>query len=95
MSGMIAEIYDVLRQAGVDERLAKDAASAVMGSERMTDLVTKREFDLLRTEVKAEFAQVRAEMKTDIAELKAALIKWNLGAMAVLTSLVAAIVRLG
>lgn len=33
--------------------------------------------------------------KTDLAELKAELIKWNVGAMAVLTAIFAAIVRLG
>ena len=33
--------------------------------------------------------------KADLAELKADLIKWNVGAMAVLTALFAAIVRLG
>lgn len=32
--------------------------------------------------------------KTDLAELKAELIKWNVGAMAVLTGIFAAIVRL-
>ena len=95
MSVMITEIYDALREAGVGEHLARDAARAVLGSDRMTDLVTKREFDLFRIEVKAEFAQVRAEMKTDIAELKADLIKWNVGAMVALAGIVAAIVRLG
>jgi hypothetical protein len=33
--------------------------------------------------------------KVDLAELKAELIKWNVGAMAVLTAIFAAIVRLG
>jgi hypothetical protein len=33
--------------------------------------------------------------KADLAELKVDLIKWNVGAMAVLTAIFAAIVRLG
>ena len=33
--------------------------------------------------------------KADLAEMKADLIKWNVGAMAVLTGIFAAIVRLG
>ena len=33
--------------------------------------------------------------KTDLAELKADLIKWNVGALAVLTAIFAAIVKLG
>ena len=38
---------------------------------------------------------LRIELKADMAEMKAQLIKWNVGAMAVLTAIVAAIVRLG
>ena len=73
MSTMVAELYDALRKAGVDEQLAKDAARAVLAADARTDLATK----------------------ADLAELKADLIKWNVGAMAVLTAISAAIVRLG
>jgi hypothetical protein len=74
---MVAELYDALRKAGVDEQLARDAARAVLGAEARTDLVTK------------------ADLAAGLAELKADVIKWNVGAMAVLTAIFAAIVRLG
>ncbi len=77
MSTIVAELYDALRKAGVDEQLARDAAQAVLGAEARTDLVTK------------------ADLTAGLAELKADLIKWNVGAMAVLTAIFAAIVRLG
>lgn len=76
MSTMVAELYDALRKAGVDEQLARDAARAVLGTEARTDLVTK-----------ADLADGLAELKTDV-------IKWNVGAMAVLTAIFAAIARL-
>lgn len=73
MSTMVAELYDALRKAGVDEQLAKDAARAVLAADARTDLATK----------------------ADLSELKADLIKWNVGAMAIMTAIFAAIVRLG
>jgi hypothetical protein len=80
MSRMVAELYDALRKAGVDEQLSKEAARAVLPADAINDLATKIDLALLRT---------------DLAELKAELIKWNVGAMAVLTAIFAAIVRLG
>lgn len=76
MSTMVAELYDALRKAGVDEQLARDAARAVLGTEARTDLVTK------------------ADLAAGLAELKADVIKWNVGAMAGLTAIFAAIARL-
>jgi len=73
VSTIVAELYDALRKAGVDEQLARDAARAVLGAEARTELATK----------------------ADLAELKADIIKWNVGAMAVLTAIFAAIIRLG
>jgi hypothetical protein len=70
---MVAELYDALRKAGVEEQLAKEAARAVLAADARTDLATK----------------------ADLAELKVELIKWNVGAMAILTAIFAAIVRLG
>ena len=84
MSTMVAELYDALRKAGVDEHLAKDAARAVRPVDARIDLATKADLLALRTEIKA-----------DLAETKAELIKWNVGVMAVLTGIFAAIVRLG
>jgi hypothetical protein len=84
MSRMVAELYDALRKAGVDEQLAREAAQAVLPADAMTELATK-----------ADLTELRADVRADIAELKAELIKWNVGAMAVLTAIFAAIVRLG
>lgn len=72
---MVTELYDALRQAGVDDDVARRAAEAVVG--RQADLVTA------------------LVLRAELAELKAELIKWNVGAMAVLTAIFAAIVRLG
>ena len=87
MSTMVAELYDALRQAGVEQELARRAASAVLAVDERMDLATKS--DLLA--LKADLAEMRAE----ISEMKVELIKWNVGAMAVLTAIFAAIVRLG
>jgi len=83
VSTMVVELYDALRKAGVDEPTAKAAAEAVLGVRQGAELVTT---PILR----AELEGIRREM----AELKADLIKWNVGAMAVLTAIFAAIVRL-
>lgn len=80
MSVMVTELYDALRKAGVDEQLARDAACAVLGSNVRTDLATKADV---------------TDLKIAMADMKAELIKWNVGAMAVLTGILAAIVRLG
>ena len=45
---------------------------------------------VLATDAKSDLAT-----KADLSDLKADLIKWNVGAMAVLTAIFAAIVRLG
>ena len=82
MSTMVAELYDALRKAGVDEQLAKDAAGAVLPADARIELTTKADLANLAT-------------RADLAELKVELIKWNVGAMAVLTGIFAAIVRLG
>lgn len=93
MSTMVVEVYDALRRAGVDEQLAKDAARAVLASDALPDLATRAALAVVEAEMatKADLAVVRA----DLAELKADLIKWNVGAMAVLTAIFAAVVRLG
>ena len=91
---MVAELYDALRQAGVEQELARRAASAVLAVDERMDLATKS--DLLA--LKADMAEMRAtisEMRAEVSEMKVELIKWNVGAMAVLTGIFAAIVRLG
>ena len=84
---MVTELYDALRQAGVDEASARRAAEAVLGARYGAELVTKAD---LRTEL----ALLRAEFKADLGELKADVIKWNVAAMMVLTAIFAAITRL-
>lgn len=86
MSTMVAELYDALRRAGVEEQLAREAACAVLPADARIELATKADLADLVT---------RADLTADLAELKVELIKWNVGAMAVLTGIFAAIVRLG
>lgn len=80
MSTVVVELYEALRQAGVDDALAKGAASAVVPANALGDLATRADLKDLRIE---------------IADLRAELIKWNVGTMIALTALCAAIVRLG
>jgi hypothetical protein len=82
MSTMVAELYDALRKAGIDEQLAKDAARAVLPADADIELATKADLADLVT-------------RADLAELRVELIKWNVGAMAIMTGIFAAIVRLG
>ena len=86
MSTMVAELYDALRKAGVEEQLARKAACAVLPADADIELATKADLTGLVT---------KADLAADLAELKVELIKWNVGAMAVLTAIFAAIVRLG
>jgi hypothetical protein len=67
----------------VDEPTAKAAAEAVLGVRQGAELVTT---PVLRAEIEG--------LRREMAELKTGRIKWNVGAMAVLTAIFAAIVRL-
>jgi hypothetical protein len=91
MSTMVAELYDALRKAGVDEQLAQRAARAVLGADARMDLATKTDLAELRKDIGEELSAV----KVQLSEMKVELIKWNVGAMAALTAIFAAIVRLG
>jgi hypothetical protein len=91
---MVDELYEALRKAGVEEQLARDAARAVLARDTVTDLATKADLAELKAATKADLAVLRSEFRQEMAELKADLIKWNVGAMAVLTAIFAAIVRL-
>lgn len=92
---MVTELYDALRKAGVDEQLARDAARAVLGYNAREHLATRDDIARLEATTKADIAELRLATKADIAELKAELLKWNVGAMAVLTAIFAALTRLG
>jgi hypothetical protein len=80
MSVMVTELYDALRKAGVDEPLARDAARAVLGANARTELATKD-----------DIARLEAATKIAMADMKVELIKWNVGAMALLSAIHAAI----
>jgi len=84
MSVMVTEVYEAFRKVGLDEPMAAAAARAVLAAEARTDLATKADVEALRIGT-----------RSDLAELKADLIKWNVGALAVLTGIFSAIVRLG
>ena len=74
------ELYDALREAGVDEKLARAAARAVLSSEGRTELATKQDL---------------AALRQDLAELKATLVMWNVGVMvAIMTGIFSGIVKL-
>lgn len=51
MSTMVTELYDALRQAGVDDDTARAAAKAVLGVESRMDLATKADLAALETRV--------------------------------------------
>ena len=91
MSTMVAELYDALRKAGVDQQLAQRAACAVLPADVRMDLVTKSDLLALRADVSGDLSEV----KRQLSEMKVDLIKWTVGAMAVLTAIFAAIVRIG
>lgn len=109
MSTMVVELFNALRTAGVEEQLAPRAARAVLGVDARMDLATKTDLLVLKTdllvlktdletdlaELKADVARDLSDMRREISEMKVELIKWNVGAMAVLTAIFAAIVRLG
>jgi hypothetical protein len=82
MTQMISELYDALKAAGVDDDRARRAAQAVMAIETKTELATKTDIALVRS---------------DLAKVKADLITWIVGllvgAMGVQTAVIAVILR--
>jgi hypothetical protein len=83
MTSMVAELYEALKKAGVDDETARAAAKAVIGIEQREELATK-----------ADILELRALIQTEVHGLRAELIKWNVGAMLALTTIFAAIVKL-
>lgn len=77
MTNVIVELYEALLKAGVDDTLARGAAAAVMPASALDQLASKQDI---------------ADIKTLIAETRSDLIMWNVGAMAGLTGVFAAIV---
>ena len=98
MKTMVRELYEALRKAGVDEDMSMRAARAVLPADTSSDLATKADLSATKADLMVEIAGVRTEIagvRTEMAEMKTDLIKWNVGAMAVLTAIFAAISRLG
>ena len=58
MATMVAELYDALKKAGVDDATAKAAAQAVMGVEDREHLATKA--DLLG--LKADILELKSDL---------------------------------
>jgi hypothetical protein len=79
MTTIVVEVYEALKKAGIDDETARSSARAVVGAEEKAQLATKADIEVIRREM--------AELKVDI-------IKWNVGAMAVLTAIFSAIVKL-
>jgi hypothetical protein len=73
---MSTALYRALKSVGVDDALAQEAAQSVIGTDRETLLATKQDI---------------ADLKIAMADLQATLIKWNVGALAFLTVIYAAI----
>lgn len=51
MSVMVAELYEALRKAGVEEDVARAAAKAVLAADARTDLATKADIAELESRV--------------------------------------------
>ncbi len=62
MTTIVVEIYDALRQAGVDEDGARAAARAVLSAEEKEQLATKADVEGLRLAVKADILVVKADV---------------------------------
>ena len=78
MSLMVMELYDALRQAGVDETVAKQAAAAVMGRDREPG------HELVTTSI----------LKAELADLRTEVIKWNVGTLIALAGVLIAAIKL-
>ena len=83
MTTIVAELYEALKKAGVDEDTARKAAQAVIGAEEKAELVTK---DFLRAEINALKAEVQAMLNRQLQIM--------VGLMIAMTGIFAAIVKL-
>ena len=78
MSAMVAELYEALRKAGVDEVAAAAAARAVW---HPPDIATNAAVDRVRTDLHADIEIVKHELHREMAELKSDL-TWRMVVMA-------------
>ena len=100
---MDVAIYDAIREAGIDEKPAKNLAVAINKAFEQhyavhsQQLATKGDTEQLRLEiekVRADIEKVRLETKAEIEKSKADIIKWNIGAIIAAAGLAMAIARL-
>jgi hypothetical protein len=82
-----------LKGAGFTEQQA-EAQVQVLSEIIESNLAIKQGLKEIEIALRRDIEMLRADTKAVLAELKAELIKWNVGAMAVLTAIFAAIVKL-
>jgi hypothetical protein len=85
----ILELYNALKQAGVEDDVARRAAQAVIGVEEVAHLATKADL----AEIRGDLREWRADLRRELADLKAELIKWIIGPMIALTGIGIALAR--
>ena len=91
-------IYEAFREAGIEEKAAKNIAAtfnttigkAIEQNVDLKQLATKGDVEQLRLEIE----KVRLETKADIARVEANIIKWMFGAIIAAAGIAMAIARL-
>src|SRR5512135_746177 len=78
------KIVKRLREAGFSEPQAEAVTAAVQEAAAvdLSDLVTKTDLNVTKTDLKTELNVTKAEFKADLAETKAELLKWMIGMIA-------------
>jgi len=101
MSIIVAELYDALRAAGVDDDKAKAAAAAVAATRDLSGLVTKTDLAELHTDIMADLAEIKTGFvrlegasKADLSALRADLMQWTVGVLIAMTAIFGVIVKL-
>ncbi len=74
MTTAVKELYEALRQAGVEDQQAMSAASAVVGTD-MADLVTKQELRADLAELKADLIKWNVGTLLAVTGIFAAIVK--------------------
>ena len=74
MTKAVKELYEALRQAGVEDQQAMSAASAVVGTD-MADLVTKQELRADLAELKADLIKWNVGTLLAVTGIFAAIVK--------------------
>lgn len=83
-------LYDALKQAGIEDKVAREAAESVLTIQDRESLATKADLHELRLATAAELAELKADLRSDFNRLLLTLIGLFIGN----TALFAAIVKL-